>query len=423
MHDRDKAIFLICHFVPYPPSSGIQLRVYRLLQWMKDAEYRVVLIIAAEFTDTEALRELRRLTFAVHWTKPAQSTKLALRTRLGMRFPLVRKVVWESVKSVLHNLRGHAGTVLKSPQVGTASGDKINEWFVTERLIRLVGRLARKYQPHAVIAEYIFATPLFADLPEETLKIVDTIDVFSLKESQVGAFGIDDFLACSEEQERRYLLRADLVVAIQSREAALLRAIVPEREVILAGVDLDVVSDAFATGSTPFRIAVVASDNPLNVHGLRAFLAECWPAIKDSCPAATLHVVGRVGNFCRIEDSSIQYSGWIADLDTVYREASVVINPTIAGTGLKIKSVEALAHAKPLVAWTHGVDGLEYEGEAPFIECRSWGEFQDAVVQLLTCDAERTALAERALAYARAEFDASSVYAELEKRLGDAQSS
>ena len=295
----------------------------------------------------------------------------------------------------------------------------IHEYFISDKLIATVGRLARRYKPRAVIAEYIFATPLFDVFPPAAVKIVDTIDVFSLKEHQVLAFGITDFLASSEEEERRYLLKADVVVAIQSREASLLRALVPEREVVLAGVDFDVVDDLRADSIVPFSIAVVASDNPLNTHGLREFLSECWPAIKSSCPGVTLHVVGLVGNMVRIEDSSIRYSGWVADLDVVYREAAVVINPAMAGTGLKIKSVEAIAHGKPLVAWTNGVEGLRYEGDPPFIECRSWQQYGDAIVSLLTSDAKRIALSERALEYARAEFEASAVYAELRRHLGE----
>lgn len=419
MRTRDKVIFLICHFVPYPPASGIQTRVYRLLKWMKDAGYPVVLVIAADFTDANALKELRRLTFATYWTRPAQATRPALRTRLGLRFPFLRRMLWRTIKSAANLLRGKRISDVDAPPIPAVRSQKVNEWFVSDKLLRRIGKIARKYDVRAVIAEYIFAAPLFSAFPDEALKIVDTIDVFSLKESQVGAFGIDDFLACGEEEERRYLLRADLVVAIQAREATLLQALVPEREVILAGVDFDVIAESHAADAIPFRIAVVASDNPLNVHGLSTFLAECWPHIKQCSPGASLHVVGRVGNFCRIDDSSIQISGWVADLDAVYRDASVVINPTIAGTGLKIKSVEALAHGKPLVAWSHGVDGLTYEGQAPFIECHSWSEFAAAVVLLLSSDDERFALATRALSYARATFGASSVYAELHRHLGE----
>ena len=418
MRGSDKPIFLICHMVPYPPASGIQLRIYRLLQWMQKAGYRVVLVVASEFKTKESVTELRKVTYALHWTKPAYWRPTALRTRLGRQFPALRKAVWETVKPRLQQIRGK----VRPPGDATPARERradIHEYFISDKLIETVGRLARRYKPHAVIAEYIFATPLFDVFAPTTMKIVDTIDVFSLKEHQVLAFGITDFLASSEEDERRYLLKADVVVAIQSREAALLRAIVPEREVILTGVDFDVVDDLRADSIVPFRIAVVASDNPLNVHGLREFLAECWPAIKSTCPGATLHVVGLVGNMVRVEDSSIRYSGWVADLDVVYREAAVVINPAMAGTGLKIKSVEAIAHGKPLVAWTNGVEGLRYDGDPPFIECRSWQQYGDAIVSLLTSDAKRIALAERALEYARAEFEASAVYAELRKHLGE----
>lgn len=391
---------------------------------MKATGYRVVLIISADFTDAEAVAELRRISFALHWTKAAYWRKSPLRTRLGRRFPFLRRLLWESIKPLLRELRGNARAEVTSPIEEPGNSDHVHGFFVSDKLLKTVGKLARRYKPHAVIVEYVFATPLFASFAQDTLKIVDTIDVFSLKKDQVLAFGITtDFLTCSPEAERRYLLMADTAVAIQLREAELLREIVPERNVILAGVDFDVVDDSFANGAIPFRIAVVASDNPLNVHGLRGFLEECWPAIKRSCPAVSLHVVGRVGDLCRIEDASIQYSNWVADLTPVYREASVVINPAIAGTGLKIKSVEALAHGKPLVAWPHGVDGLEYEGTAPFIECRSWREFGDAIIRLLISDAERNALSNRALAYARAEFEASAVYTNLRKHLGEPQRS
>ena len=153
------------------------------------------------------------------------------------------------------------------------------------------------------------------------------------------------------------------------------------------------------------------------MHGLTTFLIECWPTIKRGCPAVTLHVVGKVGDMCKVEDQSVRYSGWINDLDDVYREASIVINPTVAGTGLKIKSVQALAHGKPLVAWPHGVEGLEYEGTAPYEVCSSWPEFANTVLMLLKSDAEREALAMRGRSYAAEEFGPQRVYAALKSRL------
>ena len=410
-HSRSKCIFLVTHLVPYPPARGVELRILKLLRWLHGEGYRVILVLPADSIEARALDALRKVTHAVHWTRPA------LRTRLGNRLPYLRKALWEPLKPVLRPANHSAGAAAELQPVSPVGDDQIKRGLCPDSLIRLVGKLARKYRPQAVIAEYIFLIECFEDLPAETLKIVDTIDVFSRKPDQVLAFGIDDPQACTEDEERQYLLRADVIIAIQSREAELLKALVPEREVLLTGMDFEVTHSLSSERSDPNRVAVIASDNALNVHGLRAFLAECWPEIKAAHPGVSLEIVGKVGDQCRVEDSSIHYRRWVDDLDEVYRQSRVIINPTIAGTGLKIKSAQALAHGKPLVAWTNGVEGLEFADEPPYIECRSWPEFAAAVVRLLKSEDEAEALARRALAYAQKEFNATRVYASLKARL------
>jgi glycosyltransferase involved in cell wall biosynthesis len=399
---------------------------------MKEKDYRVVLIVPSDSIDAKALAELKKVTFAIYYTRPA------LRTQIGAQFPRLRATLWEPIKGFHRflKIRESSTSKVSAPAAHERDDlsvamnsqrhlgdDQIKAWFAPARLVALVSRLTRKYRPEAVIVEYIFSAPVFAAVPAGTLKIIDTIDVFSRKKDQVLSYGIADPLACSEQEERRTLLQADVVVAIQSREAGLLKDLVPEREVILAGMDLDVVSELREADVVPNNIVVVASDNALNVHGLNAFLDDCWPLIKRAHPKAILHVVGKVGDACRVEDSAIRFSGWVDDLDLIYREASVIINPTVAGTGLKIKSVQALAHGKPLVAWPNGIEGLNYVGQPPYRECHSWQEFAEAVVLLLKSDIERHALAARALAYATREFGADKVYASLHACLEGERSS
>src|SRR5207253_9127179 len=160
---------------------------------------------------------------------------LNLRTRIGMRFPFLRKMLWETL-----NLRTRIGMrfpflrklkrLLSDRDVGgdhlrqvhRAGLPNIGDYrakraLCPENLVRLVGKLARKYEASALIAEFVFLTPCFNALPPDTLKLVDTIDVFSQKPEQVLVCGIDDALACSKGEERGYLLQADAIIAIQSR--------------------------------------------------------------------------------------------------------------------------------------------------------------------------------------------------------------
>src|SRR6185503_5649165 len=140
-------------------------------------------------------------------------------------------------------------------------------------------------------------------------------------------------------EERAYLLRSDVVVAIQDEEAAVLQRLAPEKEVITVGIDFEVDEAPAEDAIDPNKILVVGSDNPLNVHGLKSFFENCWSEIKRAHPAATLDVVGLVGPLCRIDDPSLNYVTRAEDLTAFYRRAQLVINPTVAGTGLKIKSV------------------------------------------------------------------------------------
>jgi glycosyltransferase involved in cell wall biosynthesis len=404
-------IFVVTHLFPYAPSHGTELRILKLIKALHTAGYQVVLILCEPPREKEYVAELLKFVAAVHCVGPSW------RTRLGRRFPRTRRLIWENVKPLIPRLQMPDTSVVAKlyEQIPSTVGDERKKRAVVPaELAVLVSDLARRYQPIAVIAEYIFLTDCFALLKPDVLRVTDTIDVFSLRGKQVVNYGIDDDpWICTPEEERAYLLRADVIIAIHEREARVLRELVPERQVLTVGIDFEIDKRAKSNLTAPDSITVVASAAPLNVHGLKKFFTECWPDIKSAHPAATINVVGTVGSCCRIEDASVNYIPRAEDLSEVYRRSRVVINPTVAGTGLKVKSVEALAHGKPLVAWPLGVDGLDYGDEPPYVKCESAKEFAAAVIRLLEDDDAADALSKRALEYAGTNFEQAKVYAPL----------
>ncbi len=124
-----------------------------------------------------------------------------------------------------------------------------------------------------------------------------------------------------------------------------------------------------------------------------------------------LKVVGKIGSTVQGEHANLQLVPFVEDLDPVYAAASLVMNPVFAGTGLKIKSVEALGHGKALVAWPEGVSGIAApNGEKPFIEVESWEDLIQQTVELLLDAEKRARLEGLAAAYTQSELSAGQVY-------------
>jgi len=150
----------------------------------------------------------------------------------------------------------------------------------------------------------------------------------------------------------------------------------------------------------------------MNAKGLRDFLRFSWPRVIESHPDAELHVVGAVGNVLTGNEHNVRRLGGLDNIADVYRRARLVINPAVAGTGLKIKTVEALAHLKPMVLWPSGLDGVPPELKALCDCVTDWFMFTISVIRLLGDDNAHTRISAARAMIARL-LSAKTVYAEL----------
>ena len=105
-----------------------------------------------------------------------------------------------------------------------------------------------------------------------------------------------------------------------------------------------------APGGT--NILIVASNNTANVESIAWFLREVMPRAGN--PRVT--IAGNVDRGLKARDAALyeahreKFLGRVDDLAAVYRTARLVLLPTIAGTGISIKTVEALSTGLPLIA-------------------------------------------------------------------------
>jgi glycosyltransferase involved in cell wall biosynthesis len=292
---------------------------------------------------------------------------------------------------------------------------QLQRTFCPDVLVELLLQLDGMLQPEVLIAEYVFMTRPFALLRREMIKVVDTIDVFSTKANKVERYGVSDGLALTEDEEALLLHSADIVIGIQPDEAADLARLSPGSQVLSIGVDFPVNQVPRSVPTAPTAV-LVASANPMNVKGVQSFLRYAWPLVLQTVPNAVLRVIGPIGDVIEDAPPGVEIVGRVDDLGPEYADARVAINPAIAGTGLKIKTVEALCHLRPVVTWPAGVEGIGPEAR-PFCHVAThWFGFAQALIRLLTDDEEAGAIGKAQEALTRA-LSPTEVYAPLRNAL------
>jgi glycosyltransferase involved in cell wall biosynthesis len=376
------------HVVPYPPGAGNELRIFGLLRFLAENGFSTCLLIRPlepEPVTPEILEKLKDMTAEVHvFGHVAQN---------------------ESQCSA-------GSTVLPDSDFTDAPLSAMQDMFCPAAFLSCAQKLMSRFVPDVVIAEYIFMSRvLLLSSAKNTLKIIDTHDIFHHKTDDARRCGIETVYP-TREQEVRLLERCDVIMAIQQREKNIFQTLLPEKKVVLSGVDFSCLPPEGE--GEPGRVLIVASGNDFNVFGAQHFIDCIWPKVASTCPHAHLHIVGKVCAGLKVQDKRISLLNFVEDLDVEYREAKVVVNPTPVGTGLKIKSVEALAWAKPHVAWPVAADGLnELALCVPISIAHNVSEFADALIRFLQDDALCATMADKAYHFMRKYFSPNVVYKEL----------
>ncbi|MGA3211064.1 MAG: glycosyltransferase [Terriglobales bacterium] len=409
LRDYRRRLICVTHVLPYPSRAGNEYRIHRMLSWLDAHGVEVFLVICPLPDQSVSVQQLEALS-------SVYSNLIVCQRDGTLSYCLA------DGDEAIRGLAGRTPTDFAKRLVEEGVGSKakarmlpILRTFCPDILLEVLTHLDVTLRPNIFQLEYVFMARVLPLLRAESVKVVDTHDVFSTKYDKVSRFDIKDGLCLTPEEEGSLLEGADLVIAIQEDEAGELRRLASGKAVVTVGIDFDPVVSAIAPSTRPV-ILLVASGNPQNTKGLRDFLRFAWPIIKREVRDAELRIVGSVGMQMEADDPAIKILGLVDDLSAAYAEARVVINPAVAGTGLKIKTIEALCHLRPLVTWPSGVDGVDPEMRKLCHVATDWYSFTRQVIDLCSDDRALKTLANE-LANIQNRFSADAVYAALGTKL------
>lgn len=271
-----------------------------------------------------------------------------------------------------------------------------------------VKKAALKYKPMAVIVGYIWMAPCLDEV-HDTIKMIDTNDLMYVRKELYSKTGIGPWVICTKKKETSLLKKADVIISIQKHELNKFKQMVPTRKVIYLPHFPGIIKSKPAAKVKNY-IMVVGSSNASNKHGIKKFLEYAWPKIVEGIPSIKLHVYGKLANSIPKNIKGVEKIGFVDNLEKAYNEAKLVINPTILGTGLKIKTVEAICYGKALVTTKEGADGIEDGIGRAFVMEKTFPKFAKSIIKLIKDDGMRKSLEKNALKYAQQTFSRKNVF-------------
>lgn len=287
---------------------------------------------------------------------------------------------------------------------------------LTAKALRNAGRLARAVPPlvdrfagfgaevsraiegrrYAVgVIEHSWCAPYGAQIAEAcertvlNLHNIESVLHRRCAESEGAPAGLAHriFAEASRQLEREWLPRFSCVLATSPADAEAACAIAP-------GARISVYPNAVPLvplRERPRENVIVFSGNMEyhpNRSAVRHFRREVWPILRAQWPELIWRLVGRNAEAVHAftaGDPRIELRGAVEDAVEELARAQVAVVPLLAGSGTRLKILEAWAAGTPVVSTSVGAEGLPARDGEHFLRADGAPAFAAAVTRLLAC--------------------------------------
>jgi len=137
------------------------------------------------------------------------------------------------------------------------------------------------------------------------------------------------------------------------------------------------------------------------------FCHEALPLIRRGVGDAKLWIVGITPgeSVRRLDGNGVFVTGGVPDVVPYYERSRVCVVPLRAGSGTRLKILEAMALGRPVVSTSIGCEGLDVTNGEHILIADDAKQFSDHVVKLLNDRALRSRIVTKAREFVVATYD------------------
>ncbi|MEA5570618.1 glycosyltransferase family 4 protein [Calothrix sp. UHCC 0171] len=133
--------------------------------------------------------------------------------------------------------------------------------------------------------------------------------------------------------------------------------------------------------SKKFDIGIIGSWTwNANMLGLKWFFQQVYPHLPKNL---SIHVAGKGAEWLSGEYDNVHYCGFVPDVQEFMSQAKAIAIPSVAGGGIQIKTLDAIASGLPIVATPTALRGI-FEYPAGIEVAEQADKFADILTDLVT---------------------------------------
>lgn len=361
-------ILFLTQLFPYPLDSGGRIKTYHTLRCLAGEHEVTLLTFLRNERERSLLPEVEKICYEVR-TCPLRRSRL-------------RDAAWLA-------------------RTTAAGGSFLVRRDYTAQMQALVNESVQREQFEVIHIDRLqMAQYLPAD--RQAVVVLDQHNIESdiVAQLAANATGLTRTVLCAEEKKLRHFearacARAQQVLCVSEGDREGLWRLVkryapeappPTLHVVPIGVDCEKLKPT-GEGKEEGRLLFLGALNwPPNVEALNWFANEIWPRILRQQPAARLRIVG-TGSSRSVRRlagrKGIELVGYVEDILPELHRAQAMVAPLRAGSGLRVKILNALAAGLAVVTTAVGYAGIEAAPGEQLLVADDAEAFAQAVVSLL----------------------------------------
>jgi len=144
-----------------------------------------------------------------------------------------------------------------------------------------------------------------------------------------------------------------------------------------------------------------------NYEGIQWFLNEVWALVIKQIPTAQFYLAGRSfpDELLNLKQAGVQVLGEIDNAQSFILGNAVFVVPLFAGSGMRVKVIEAMALGRAVVSTTIGAESIHYTNGENILTADDKADFANAIVRLLNDNNLRRQIGIRAQQLIRNQYE------------------